>query len=148
MKKLNNVDLVTDFVKKYRNPNNTMEPGEKFLRNLDSIKEFEETDCGKACSKGFIVKNDNGTFFTDRIPKSSCEDYLTMQLVSESFTASKRDYTEVSKGLKDKPAFLKIFADKEQFKEFVDLINPDEERSGMIFDPVQVLLFLQVSRKR
>ena len=97
MKNLNTVENVTAFVTKHRNPDNTLQPGEEFLRNLDTIKEFEETDCGKACSKGFIVKNDNGTFFTDRIPKSSCEDYLTMQLVNESFTASKRDYTEVKR---------------------------------------------------
>ena len=95
MKSLKTVENVTDFVTKYRNPDNTLEPDEEFLRNLDSIKEFEEPDCEDACPKGFIVKNENGTFFTDQIPKDSCEDYLTMQLVKESFNASKRDYTEV-----------------------------------------------------
>ena len=96
MKNLSTVNDVTAFVTNYRNPINTMEPKEEFLRNLDLIKTFNETECDDACSEGFIVYNENGTFFTDQIPKSSCEDYLTMQLVKESFNASKRDYTEVS----------------------------------------------------
>ena len=99
MKSLSTVTDVTDFVKRYRNRNNTTAPGEIFLENLNSIITFEGTSCKdtdvKKCLKGFIVKNENATIFTDQIPKSSCEHYLTMQLVKESITASKRDYTEV-----------------------------------------------------
>ena len=105
MKNLSTVTDVTEFVNSYRNPDNTTEPGEVFLENLNSIITFEEESCKdtsvKKCLNGFIVKNEkNVTIFTEQIPKSSCEHYLTMQLVKESITASKRDYTEVGKVIK------------------------------------------------
>ena len=96
MKKLSTADEIGSFVETYRNPNKTTEPGTQFLNNLDLIKEFEESECEETCLKGYIVKQKNETIFTNQIPKTSCEDYLTMQLVKESFAASKRDYTEVS----------------------------------------------------
>ena len=38
----------------------------------------------------------------------------------------------------------KIFEEKPQFAPFTGLINPDEERSGYIYDPVEVDVYLQV----
>ena len=38
----------------------------------------------------------------------------------------------------------KIFEEKPQFEPFTGLINPDEERSGYIYDPVEVDVYLQV----
>jgi len=54
-----------------------------------------------------------------------------MQLVKELFAASKRNYTE-------------IFEEKPQFEPFTGIINPDEERSGYIYDPVEVDVYLQI----
>ena len=77
-----------------------VESAVEFSENLDQIKKFEETNCDTTCSKGFIVKInpyfESGTIFSEQVPKSSCENFLTMQLVKELFAASKRDYTEVS----------------------------------------------------
>ena len=100
MKSLSTTDQIGAFVETYRDPNitNRLAPGAQFSENLNFIKQFEETpvgDCGATCSKGFIVKQENGTIFSKQIPKSSCENYLTVQLVKELFAASKRDYTEV-----------------------------------------------------
>ena len=102
MKNLSTTDEIGAFVETYRDPNitNRLSPGAQFSENLDFIKKFEETpvgDCGATCSKGFIVKQENGTIFSKQIPKSSCENYLTVQIVKELFASSKRDYTEVRK---------------------------------------------------
>ena len=98
MKNLSTTDQIGAFVETYRDPNQTksLVPGVEFSENLDQIKKFEETNCDTTCSKGFIVKEENGTIFSEQVPKSSCENFLTMQLVKELFAASKRDYTEVS----------------------------------------------------
>ena len=100
MKVLNSTDDVKGFVEKYGEKDGEKggyKPGDQFKSNLNFIKAFEDkTGCGDNCAKGFIIKNETETFFTDKIPKKSCVDYLTMQLVNESFPASKRDYTEVS----------------------------------------------------
>ena len=148
MKVLNSTDDVKGFVEKYGEKDGEKggyKPGDQFKSNLNFIKAFEDkTGCGDNCAKGFIIKNETETFFTDKIPKKSCVDYLTMQLVNESFPASKRDYTEVSNQGQLKITFVQIFAEKEQFKDFVNLINPEEERSGLIYDPVKVDVYLQV----
>ena len=39
---------------------------------------------------------------------------------------------------------IKIFEEKPQFAKFTGLINPEEERSGLIYDPVEVDVYLQV----
>ena len=98
MKNLSTTDQIGAFVETYRDPNQTksLVPGVEFSENLDQIKKFEETNCDTTCSKGFIVKQENATIFSEQIPVSSCENFLTMQLVKELFAASKRDYTEVS----------------------------------------------------
>ena len=98
MKNLSTTDQIGAFVETYRDPNQTksLVPGVEFSENLDQIKKFEETNCDTTCSKGFIVKEESGTIFSEQVPKSSCENFLTMQLVKELFAASKRDYTEVS----------------------------------------------------
>ena len=98
MKNLSTTDQIGAFVETYRDPNQTksLVPGVEFSENLNQIKKFEETNCDTTCSKGFIVKEESGTIFSEQVPKSSCENFLTMQLVKELFAASKRDYTEVS----------------------------------------------------
>ena len=98
MKNLSTTDQIGAFVETYRDPNQTksLVPGVEFSENLNQIKKFEETNCDTTCSKGFIVKDENGTIFSEQVPESSCENFLTMQLVKELFAASKRDYTEVS----------------------------------------------------
>ena len=98
MKNLSTTDQIGAFVETYRDPNKTksLVPGVEFSENLNQIKKFEETNCDTTCSKGFIVKEESGTIFSEQVPKSSCENFLTMQLVKELFAASKRDYTEVS----------------------------------------------------
>ena len=102
MKNLSTTDQIGAFVETYRDPNQTksLVPGVEFSENLNQIKKFEETNCDTTCSKGFIVKInpyfESGTIFSEQVPKSSCENFLTMQLVKELFAASKRDYTEVS----------------------------------------------------
>ena len=100
MKSLSTTDQTGTFVETYQDPNitNRLAPGAQFSKNLDFVKKFEETpvgNCGATCSKGFIMKQENGTIFSKQISKSSCENYLTVQLVNELFAASKRDYTEV-----------------------------------------------------
>ena len=98
MKQLSTPEDFGTFVETYRDRKIPGQPGEQFLSNLNLIKPFEETrDCGTTCLTGFVIKEKEKTIFTDRIPKGSCEDYLTMQLVKESFASSKRDFTEVSK---------------------------------------------------
>ena len=98
MKNLSTTDQIGAFVETYRDPNQTksLVPGVEFSENLNQIKKFEETNCDTTCSKGFIVKEESGTIFSEQVPESSCENFLTMQLVKELFAASKRDYTEVS----------------------------------------------------
>ena len=97
MKLLKTTKDVTKFVTDNQNPNSPTKPSDEFMMNLNSIKKFKETDCDINCLEGFISKNEDDAIFTYDIPKRSCVDYITMQLVMESFVASKRDYTEVTR---------------------------------------------------
>ena len=102
------------------------------------------TITGKRRSPGFFVKEENKTIFTKQIPKERCEDYLTLQIVKELFPSSRRDYTEVIKSNESQLTSVKIFEEKPQFESFTKLVNPDEELSGYIFDPVEVDVYFQV----
>ena len=99
MRKLNSTAEVTKFVTDNQNPNYPTEPSDKFLINLNSVRKFKETGCDTNfddnCLEGYISKNEDGATFTYDFPKNSCVDYITAQLVKESFVASNRDYTEV-----------------------------------------------------
>ena len=147
MYELNTVEDVTKFVTEYKKSGQNgagNQAGDVVQEQIDLVKQFN-----KEGIKGYVMKAPNETIFQNQLRKDLCVQYLTTSLTGDLFKAPIEDYTEVVCLLQ--LVFMELIQifdeDDKKYGDFNSLVNPNQELSGYVFDPIDVDLMLQVKAR-
>ena len=92
------------------------------------------------CEDGFIVKNQNSTFYTYNLDKISCPNYILTQLMLDLLDNPEEDYTKVKCSCRIN-FNIKIFNSNEKYRRIRSFVARE---TGSVFEPMNADLIFQV----